>query len=144
MRRIPDSSLWVGHAGDGRDLHALYSAGIQAVVDLAESEPPLSLTRDLVYLRFPLADGAGNPPWLLRVAVDAVARLLRSGAPTLVYCGVGMSRTPCVAGAALALVRGCALSEGLAAVTASGPADVSPSLWADVQAAIATRNSVDL
>jgi protein-tyrosine phosphatase len=134
----------MGHAGDGRNLQALNSAGIQAVVDLAESDPPLSLTRDLVYLRFPIADGAGNPPWLLRLAVDAVAGLLRSATPTLVYCRVGMSRTPCVAGAALALIRGRALPERLAEVTASGPADVSPGLWADVQATVATRNSVDL
>src|SRR5262245_65472713 len=136
MRRIPDSSLWVGHAGDARDLRAVVSAGIQAFLDLAESEPPALVTRELVYLRFPLADGTGNPRWLLRLAVEAVVGLLRSKVPTLVFCGAGMSRTPCIAGTALALVRGCAFSEGLAAVTASGPADVSPGLWAEVQAAV--------
>jgi protein-tyrosine phosphatase len=137
MRRIADSLLWVGHAGDARDLRGVLSAGIQAVVDLAESEQPLSVTRELVYLRFPLADGAGNPPWLLRLTVDAVVGLLRSAVPTLVSCGAGMSRTPCIAGAALAIVRGCTLSEGLAAVTASSPADVSPGLWLEVQADLA-------
>lgn len=76
---------------------------------------------------------------MLRLAVDAVVGLLRSGVPTLVFCGAGMSRTPCVAGAALALSRGCAFSEGLAAVTASGPADVLPGLWAEVQAALTSE-----
>jgi len=129
----------VGHAGNARDLRGVLSAGIQAVVDLADSEPALPVTRELVYLRIPLADGAGNSPWLLRLAVEAVAELLRSGVPTLVFCGAGMSRTPCVAGAALALARGCTLSEGLAAVTASGPADVSPGLWSEVQAALTSE-----
>jgi protein-tyrosine phosphatase len=136
MRRIPDSPLWVGHAGDARDLRGVLSAGIQAVVDLAENEPALAVTRELVYLRFPLVDGAGNPPWLLRLAVETVVALLQSGVPTLVFCGAGMSRTPCVAGAALAVVRGCTLSEGLAAMTTSGPADVSPGLWAELQVAV--------
>jgi protein-tyrosine phosphatase len=136
MRQIPGYPIWLGHVGDARDLRGVLSAGIQAVVDLAQSEPPLPITRDLVYYRFPLADGPGNAPWLLRAAVEAVAGLLRSRVSTLVYCGAGMSRTPCIVGAAIARVRDCPLSEGLMAVTASGPADVSPGLWADVQAAL--------
>jgi hypothetical protein len=77
--------------------------------------------------------GAGNPPWLVRAAVDAVAGLLRAGVPTLVFCSAGMSRTPTVA-TAVARVRGCPLGEALAAVVGPGPADVSPGLLADVQA----------
>jgi hypothetical protein len=137
VRQIPGYPLWLGHAGDARDLRGILSAGILAVVDLALNEPPAALTRELAYLRFPLVDGAGNPPWMLRSAVDAVAGLLRSGTPTLVYCGAGLSRSPCIAGAALALVRGCSLAEGLEMVTQGGPADVSPGLWVDVQAFLA-------
>jgi hypothetical protein len=47
------------------------------------------LTRELVYCRFPLVDGAGNPPWLLRAAVETVAGFVRAGVPTLVFCGPG-------------------------------------------------------
>lgn len=99
-------------------------------------EPTASLTRELVYCRFPLIDGAGNPAWLLQAAVETVAHLLRRGVPTLVACGAGMSRTPAVAGAALALVRGYPLAEGLTLVSRSGVADVSPALWAEIEVAV--------
>ena len=102
MRRIPGYSLWLGHVGDVRDLSGVHTAGIRAVVNLALNEPPAMLSRELVYCRFPLIDGPGNPRWLLQTAVDTVAGLLRSDTPTLVYCGAGMSRSPCIAGAAIA------------------------------------------
>ena len=66
MRRVPGYSLWLGHAGDVRDLRCLLTTGIIAVVDLAIQEAPAPLTRELVYCRFPLVNGPGNPPWLLR------------------------------------------------------------------------------
>src|SRR4051794_36196473 len=100
VRRIPGYPLWLGHVGDARDLSALLAAGIAAVVDLALNEPPVPLTRELVYCRFPLIDGGGNPRWMLRATVETVAGLMRAGVPTLVYCGACMSRTPSVAGAA--------------------------------------------
>src|SRR5262245_53804896 len=136
MRRIPGYSLWLGHIGDARDLSGLHAAGIAAVVDLSLNEPPQLLSRELVYCRFPLIDGAGNPPWLLRAAVETVAGLMRAGVPSLVCCGACMSRTPSVAGAAIALVRGCSAAEGLALTVQSGASDVSPALWLDIQAAI--------
>jgi len=134
LRRIPGYPLWLGHVGDARDLGGVHSAAIAALVDLALNESPVPLTRDLVYCRFPLIDGAGNPRWLLRAAVETVAGLLRTRVPTLVYCGACMSRASAVAGAAIALVRGCPLSEGLTIALQSGASDVSPALWSDIQA----------
>jgi protein-tyrosine phosphatase len=134
VHQVPGYPLWLGHAGEAGDLRRLYSTGILAVVDLALNEPPAAPGRDLAYLRFPLVDGPGNQPWLLRGAVEAVAGLLRSGTPTLVSCSNGLSRAPCIAGAALALARNCPPAEGLALVARSGPADVSPGLWAEVEA----------
>ena len=84
------------------------------------------MTRELVYCRFPLVDGPGNPPWLLRAAVETVAGLLRDDVPTLVGCGAGLSRSPCIAGAAIARIRSCPADEGLAIALGSAPADVSP------------------
>ena len=107
-----------------------------AVVCVVANEPPLALPRELVYCRFPLVDGAGNPDWLLRAAVETVACLLRSGTPTLVHCSAGMSRSPAVGGAALALASGCSFAEGLIAVTQSGATDVSPGLWEAIQEAV--------
>jgi protein-tyrosine phosphatase len=123
----------LGHVGDVRDLRAILATGILAVVDLALNEPPATITRELVYCRFPLVDGIGNPPWLLRATVDCVVGLLHSRTPSLVYCSNGMSRSPIIAAAAIARVRGCPPAEALALVGESGPADVSPGLWAEVQ-----------
>src|SRR5262245_957647 len=106
MRRVPGYSLWLGHAGDVRDLRGLLAAGIVAVVDLAVQEAPAPATRELVYGRVPIVDGPGNPPWILRAAIEMVAGLVRDEVPTLVGCGAGLSRSLCIAGAAVARVRG--------------------------------------
>jgi protein-tyrosine phosphatase len=137
MRLVADSSLWLGHVGDVRDLRAVLATGILAVVDLALNEPPATVTRDLVYCRFPLVDGIGNPSWLLRTAVDCVAGFLCSRTPTLVYCANGMSRSPAIAATALARVCGCSPAEALSLVAESGPLDVSPGLWFEIKAALA-------
>jgi protein-tyrosine phosphatase len=123
--------------GDVRNLPGVLDAGILAVVDLAVNEPPAAITRELVYCRFPLVDGPGNPPWILRAAIETVAALLRAETPTLVYCANGMSRTPAVAAAAVAQVRGCSLAEGLTLVSQGRIGDVSPGLWREIEAVLA-------
>ena len=137
MRQILPYSLWLGHVGDVRDLRGVLAAGIAALVDLALNEPPAAVTRELVYCRFPLVDGSGNPTWLLRAAVETTAGLLREGVPTLVYCGAGMSRAPAVAAAAISLVSGDLPDACLTAVAQSGPSDVSPALWREIRAIVA-------
>lgn len=144
MRRVPGYSLWLGHAGDVRDVRVLLSTGIVAVIDLASHEPPAKVSRELVYCRFPLVNGPGNPPWLLRTAVETVAGLLRSDVPTLIGCGLGLSRSPCIAGAAIARVRGGPAEEGLVIALASAPADVSPALWAEVREAVSEMGYDDI
>ena len=98
MRQVGEYPLWIGTARDARDIRAVLDADIEAVVDLAMEEPPVALTRELVYLRFPLLDGEGNPVWLLRSAVVAVSQLIAARVPTLVACSAGMSRSPCRVG----------------------------------------------
>ena len=73
--------------------------------------------------------------------METVASLLQSGAPTLLYCGAGMSRTPIIAAAAIARLRGCPMAEAVSVVVRSGPADLSPGLLAEVQAVIADMGS---
>jgi hypothetical protein len=136
LRKVAGHALGLGHVGDVRDPSILLAAGISAVVDLALNEPPAILPRELVYCRFPLIDGSGNAPALLRTAVETVASLLRSHTPTLVYCGAGMSRSPAVAGAAIALVTGCSLTEGLVVALHSGVNDISPGLWLELTEAM--------
>jgi hypothetical protein len=125
--------LWIGHAGDARNLRAVLDAGILALVDLAAAELPVPVTRDLVYCRFPLVDGPGNPSWLLRLAVDTTAALLRARTPTLVFCGAGMSRSPAIASAAIALVSGRPPETCLEELVASGPCDLASGLWKHIK-----------
>jgi protein-tyrosine phosphatase len=134
MRQILPHLLWLGHAGDGRDLRRVLVAGIEALVDLAREEPPLATHRELIYCRVPLEDGTGNPPALLRLAIRTAADLLAARVPTLVFCGAGMSRTPAVAAAALAVHLRQPPEECLILLKEAGPADVSPGLWQDVRA----------
>jgi hypothetical protein len=69
VRQIPELPLWLGNIGDARDVRAVLSAGIMDVVDLTADELPVTFTRDLVYCRFPIIDGPGNPEWLIQAAL---------------------------------------------------------------------------
>lgn len=128
MRQVPNRGLWLGHAGDLRDAHAVLSAGIAAVVELADCEPFAVLPREMIRCRFPLSDGGDNPPWLVRLAVESVAALLRAGVSVLVCCSAGMSRSVGVAAGGIALAEMRPFADSLATVVKSGPADVSPGL----------------
>ncbi len=105
-------------------------------MDLADNEPMAVLPRDLIHCRFPIFDGGDNERWLLRLAIETVAQLLRANIPTLVACSAGMSRSPSIAAAALALVTRQSPSEALIQCVGTAAADVSPLLWRDVCAAL--------
>ncbi len=129
MRIIDQTRLFIGHAGDIRDLGALHAAGIEIVVDLAAEEPPAVLSRDLVYCRFPLLDGGDNPDWLLRLAVETVADAFRNNVPCLVGCSASLCRTPAIA--VFGLARGLARRPEaiLEHVAATGRVKIAPGLW---------------
>ncbi len=132
MRQVLGRALWLGDAGDLRDARAVMAAGVAAVVELADSEQFAVLPRELVRCRFPLADG-DNPPWLLRLAAESVAAMLRAGVPVLVCCSAGLSCSVSVAAAGVALAEERSLAESLVVVVGSGPADVAPGLWVQLQ-----------
>ena len=136
MRQVAGRSLWLGNAGDLRDARAVLAAGVAAVVELADRDQPAVLPRELARCRFPLSDGGDNPAWLLRLAAASIAALLRAGVPVLACCSAGMSRSVCVAAAGVALADGRPLTESVAAVVGSGPADVSPGLLVQLQQAL--------
>jgi protein-tyrosine phosphatase len=139
VHRIEPHPLWIGHAGDGRDVSGLFAHEIRAVVQLAREDPPLVLPRELILLRIPIVDGAGNDPALMRLAVSSVASLIAAGVPTLVCCGAGMSRSPAIAAAALSCTESSEPEVCLTRVTRGYPADVSPALWTDLLSALADR-----
>ncbi|MGO8746815.1 MAG: dual specificity protein phosphatase family protein [Thermoguttaceae bacterium] len=135
MREILPNQLWIGNAGDGRDPDHLLHAGIVAVINVAAEEPSPVLPRSMIYCHFPIVDGAPDDQTILRVAIQTVVSLLKNQVPTLVYCGSGMSRSPAIMAAALAIVQGGRPEERLREVVAGHPHDVSPQLWEGVRGA---------
>ena len=136
MNQVLPYSLWLGHAGDSRDFRRMLDAGIEALVQLAAEEPPSQAPRELICCRFPLLDGSGNRSELVSLAVRTVATLLEMKVPTLVCCGAGMSRSPAVAAAALALIHQESPEAWLKRVADHHPSDVSPGLWQEVRAVL--------
>ena len=138
MRSVAGYTLFLGHAGDARDVRELYRIGIVAVIDLAVEEPPAVLGREIVYCRFPLVDGSGNPPWLIQAAVDTTTRLLCEKVPTLIACSAGLSRSPAIAAACLLKISKTPLREALLYLSQFGGCDVSTAFLRDVAAATST------
>jgi hypothetical protein len=136
MRQIAPYPLWTGHTGEGRDFAQVFALGIQAVIDLAREEAPAPPPRELIYVRVPLVDGAGNPAKLLSLAVHTAAALFRMHVPTLIVCGGGMSRAPSIAAAALAVALEEPPEACLRKVTANAPHDVAPGFWQDLVAVL--------
>ena len=132
MREITPRQLWNGHAMDVRDNRQLHDAGVVAIVDLAYEEPCAQLSRDMLYCRFPLIDGADNSRHLIVTTLTTTASLIRNEIPTLVACSAGMSRSPCILAAALAIVHGKSPEDCLQQLVNGHPHDISSQLWKDV------------
>lgn len=129
MRKINDYQLWIGHSGDLTDPGLFEREGIKALIHVALEEKLPQLSRELLYCHFPIVDGAGNSQQLIAVALDTTVALLRASVPTLVCCSAGMSRSPCIAAGALAIINSCEPSQSLSLVLRDQPHDISPALW---------------
>lgn len=136
MREVIPGLVWIGNARDARDVAGVLAHDISAVVHLAIEEPPYLFPRDIIYCRFPLLDGEGNSPSILRTAVQTVSMLIEAKVPTLVACSGGMSRSPAVAAVAIACAMNGSADEWLGRITTTGPHDVSPALWNDILSCI--------
>jgi protein-tyrosine phosphatase len=133
MFRQIHPQLFLGNVIALRDLRILYQHEIVAVVDLAINEPPAQLGRDLIYCRFPLTDGEGNSPAILAMAIRCLSMLVKHELRTLVACSAGMSRSPAIAAAALAIHTRTPLEDNLSAILAQHPHDLSLPLWLNVK-----------
>ncbi len=134
MRQLQPHRLWLGHAGDAGNVRPLFDAGVKAVVDLAVEEPPSRPPSELIACRFPLVDGAGNDPDTLLLAVRTIATLIQTQVPTLVCCGVGVSRAPAITAAALSLVQRLTPAQALERLAQQYPCDVNTALWEEIAA----------
>jgi predicted protein tyrosine phosphatase len=133
MRTIVPKLLWIGNALDLKSVEMVLSLGVQAVIDLATNEPPVRYPRDIAYCRLPLNDGTSNDPTILRLAIYSTVEFVKARTPTLVACSAGMSRSPAIVAAALALVEHQPPDEMLRGVALTGPHDVAPLLWDQIK-----------
>jgi len=134
MREILADRLWIGNAIEARDYRRLHELEIRAVVDVALEEQPGVPPREFIYLRYPLLDGIGNSPTTLTMAIRSIADLLRSDTRTMVACSAGMSRSPSLAAAALAIVEQVDVNQKLNELAAAGSLDASPAFLQEVVA----------
>lgn len=134
MREIIPQTLWIGNARDARDLKSVLNLGISAVIDLAIEEPPILFPREIVYCRLPLIDGDENNQPVLQTAIVTVARFIQAEEPTLVACSGGMSRSPAIVAAALSKIKSLSFEQAIKQVAATGPCDVAPGLWNQIEA----------
>jgi hypothetical protein len=111
------------------------------VVQLAFEEQAIELPRDFISIRIPLTDGAGNRTETLVLAIRTLAELVARKIPTLVCCGAGMSRSPSIAAAALALAFKESPEASLKKILGQGPGDVAPGLWNEVHAVLESWES---
>ncbi len=132
IRPIYSELLCIGNALDARDLRLLYEHRIAAVVDLAINEQPARLARDMLYLRVPLVDGDGNAEGVIETALRLLVTLVQNNIRTLVACSAGMSRSPALAAAAIALLTNRPPETCLTEIIANAPHDVSPILWSRI------------
>ena len=132
MRQVAPHPLWIGHSVDGRNFPKLCEAGIQALVHLAVEELAIQPPQDLLYFRVPISDSSRNRPDALAMAIRTVAERLAHRVPTLVCCGAGRSRSPCIVAAALAVTSRKSPEESLRSVKIQGRCDISPSLWREI------------
>ena len=117
----------------GNDYRQILEAGIESIVQVALEEVALQPPRELTYCRFPIVDAPGNERRLLYLAVVTVANLLEKNVPTLVCCGSGMSRSPVIAAAALAMVQQEEPEDCLRQIAEHHPHDVTAGLWIEVK-----------
>jgi protein-tyrosine phosphatase len=135
IRDVYQGLLFVADAPSARDVKQLYKFNVVAVVDVAANEQPAQLSREFIYCRFPILDGTGNAPSVLKLAVETIMSLVRAEIPTVVACSAGMSRSPAIAAYSIAKITGKSPDACLLELVESGPHDVSPTLWAAMKKA---------
>ncbi len=133
MRQVENRPLWLGHDRDVRELHPLLDLGVTAVVDVCDVEPIPWLPNEIIRCRFPLSESRRNPAWVVALACETVASMIRAGVPTMVVCSRSYSRSACVVAAALAMVEDRPIVEMLAKIMGDRPIEYSRDLLFQVR-----------
>lgn len=133
MRVVIPQRLWIGNHRDLGEIRGVLSLGISAVIDLGIEEQPIVFPREIIVCRFPLLDGAGNSPTILRAAIQTAITLVTGSTATLIGCSAGQSRSPCLAATVFSHMERIPPDDALLRILSAGPHDVSPGLWADMK-----------
>jgi protein-tyrosine phosphatase len=91
--------LYLGIASDADRLAVANPVGISAVVNIS-TEKSEHKRPGLIYLHYPVRDGASVEPAVFEEVVTAIARQVQRG-KVLVHCSAGMSRSPVMVAAYL-------------------------------------------
>jgi protein-tyrosine phosphatase len=114
-------SLYVGGSESATDEAALRATDIETVVSLTHDTPAVPI-ESITHRSIPLIDGPQHDPAEFQRAVETTVDALDAGERVLVHCSVGASRSPAVAGTALALVDELGLEEAFRQLTEKRPA----------------------
>jgi protein-tyrosine phosphatase len=120
----------IGNYREAQDVALLRQHAFRSVISLdgtlsATQAAQLGLTEVAAYR---LIDGRGNDLRVFRPAIDDLVRLARTGAPVLVQCHAGRSRSAVVVTGYLMHVRGLEPYEAIAVVAARREVNVTPAL----------------
>lgn len=132
IRRIGDRDLLVGneHAADP----SRHDRTFDAVVTASSEPGPLTTHHH------PLVDDRGVDVGRVAAAVDDVRRLRTGEGSVLVHCTAGVSRSPALAAAAVALDEGLSLRAALDVVREARPvATPHPAVFEAALVAVASR-----
>ncbi len=143
MIEIVPSLIWLADGLEVRDLELISKMQIDAVVDLAYEETPISLGKSKLAIRVPLIDGEGNNQQHIRLAITYTAELIRSKTPFVIACSAGISRSPTILAAALSTVENISIEEELAFILTKKRIGSSTVFLADVQDAMCSMNDDD-
>ena len=116
--------LRVGTAADATDDSLLENHGVTTIVSLTH-ETPNPAAQDLTLRSISLIDGPQNSREQFTKAVEETVAALAADESVLVHCSAGASRSPAVAGTALALAQDMDLEDALQQV-ADNRAAVDP------------------
>lgn len=136
MTEILPSLIWLANGLEVRDLELIGEMQIDAIVDLAYEEPPIASLKSRLTFRVPLIDGEGNNRTHIRLAVLTTTELIRSKTPFVIACSAGISRSPAILAAGLAMVDHCTVEEKLEFIKAKKRIGVSQAFLSDVQSAM--------
>jgi len=112
--------LYIGSYGAAEDLSYLEAQGITHVVCLLEEYPESVSSRP--HLCLPMSDsGESDLRQLLTDAIPFIESAREAGGRVLIFCALGVNRSPTLVAGYLRVVLGCSVGEALNRITASRP-----------------------